>query len=755
MPGYQEDIAKLVAGLADWFTDDRELERGRMTSRLYPYEMLFSPIQAGRLKIKNRIVMGPMGNINMAEETGRPSNKMIEYFIERAKGGVGLICTGLVPVNATTDPSVMDADGLCTLPLIDRHRTKLTSWKNLADGCHAHSARVFIQLTPGFGRVGNPECLIKNHRLPVSASWNRNYYVPLIPCRPLLDMECRKLIKSAGQAAVDARALDFDGVYLHGHEGYLLDQMTSPAFNRRKRGRYADWQAFGIDLIRELRRRCGDDYPIMYRIDLTLAFAETYGDRMNTVKSLKTYRNERSVQMTLDYMRSLVKAGVDLFDVDLGGYDNWWLPHPPYPMPPGAFLAVSRIVKEYFAKYEVKSNLGQEVPIVAVGKLGFPDLAEQALRDGMCDMIMLARPLLADPYWPNKAFADRVKEIVPCIGDQEGCLNQIVKGTHIQCAVNPRTGFEDMIGEIHPTPEPRKIAVVGAGPAGVYCACLAAMRGHDVALYDRGDKAGGNLIPGSLPKIKYEVANFVRYLNDYVAMCSENHGLSVNFKTEVTPQTLKDAGYDVIVTCTGTTPAAPVLNGIDLPHVVQAVDFLKDPAPAEEAERVVVVGGGDVGCEIAYMLAYEKDKRDVTVIEMLPYFMKGSCTANRGFIIHHLELADIKLMNCTRLNKVVEGGVEILRNRSKTVPDPFVTWEPIIPETVENPFSKKVEVEEERVTLPADLVVLAVGARPNDTLYYECVRQRLAAEIHNIGDSMNPAMVLEATKAGYALGTSL
>ena len=183
----------------------------------------------------------------------------------------------------------------------------------------------------------------------------------------------------------------------------------------------------------------------MYRIDLSLALNETYGKRMAEVGSLKKFSRERTVEMTLDYMANLVKAGVDIFDVDLGCYDNWWLPHPPGPMPPGLFLPVARLVKDYFAAKDIRSNAGMPVPVVAVGKLGYPDLAEQALREGMCDMVMLARPLLADPEWPNKAYAGRVSDIRPCIGDQEACLNEFIHGGHVQCAVNPRSGFEDVL----------------------------------------------------------------------------------------------------------------------------------------------------------------------------------------------------------------------------------------------------------------------------------------------------------------------
>ena len=344
---YERTLEELVRGFGDWFREDAALQYAQMTQQLYPYTRLFEPIQVNGVRIRNRLVMGPMGNINMADEMGRPSAKMIAYFAERARGGVGLITSGLVPVSQDIDPTVTELGDRSYFPRLDKSRTVWVGWRTLAQAVHAHGARFFIQLTPGLGRVGSPECLIKKWRLPVSASWNPSYYMPAIPCRPLTDGECGKIIRAAGQAAADAQALLIDGVYLHGHEGYLLEQMSNPAFNRRKLGKFSDWQAFGLELVREIRSRVGRAYPIMYRLDLSLALNATYGERMQTVGSLRAFRRERTVDMTLSYIANLVKAGVDMFDVDLGCYDNWWLPHPPEGMPPGCYLPISRIVKAY------------------------------------------------------------------------------------------------------------------------------------------------------------------------------------------------------------------------------------------------------------------------------------------------------------------------------------------------------------------------------------------------------------------------
>ena len=747
-------IQELVDGYGDWFRDEKRLRCGQMTKQLYPYDTMFSPIRINRLTVKNRLVMAPMGNISMCEETGRPNDKMIQYFIERAKGGVGLITSGLVPVSFGIDPSIIELGELSYFPRIDRTRTVFAAWRDIAAGVHAYGAKFFIQLTPGLGRVGNPQCLINSLKMPVSASWNPNFYMAQVPCRPLSGGKLRKIIKNAGQAAADAKAAQIDGVYLHGHEGYLLEQLTNPAFNRRRLGHFADWQAFGVDMVREIRRRVGDAYPIMYRIDLSLALGETYGEKMRGT-SLKKFTNGRTVEMTIDYMKNLVKAGVDMFDVDLGCYDNWWLPHPPGSMPPGCFLEVAQLVKERFARDGVKSNAGMEVPVVGVGKLGYPDLAEAALRGGMCDMVMLGRPLLADPEWPIKAYQGRVEDICPCIGCQEGCLNEFVEGGHPQCAVNPRTAFEHVYPAVPPQAEkPKKIGVVGAGPAGVMLAVEAARRGHHVQLLEKSGRIGGRLLPGGVPKIKFDIANYRQYLEHLVQKAAETHDLTFLPNTTADADWLAQQGYDAVVVATGSADTKLPLPGFDSANVVQATELLMHPEKAEGAKNVVVVGAGVVGCETAYWLRYEHDK-DVKVVEMTPYIMNHVCTANRGHLIHYLQRAGVELLNCTRVTGYADGSVQAMRNVSKTVPDPYVTWHPILPENVENPLAPKLKTEEQAISLPADLVVIAAGGRADDALFLELQRRRIAPEVYNIGDSLQVGKVHEAVRAAYALARTL
>ncbi len=243
-------------------------------------DILFEPINIGGCKIKNRLVMAPMGNINMADPIGRPLNKMIEYFGLRAKGGCGLLITGLVPVSYGIDHTVEEDNDTTYFPRIDgSSRTRMSGWRDLTSKVHAYDSKIFMQLTAGLGRVGSPESFLKGKMLK-SASINKNFYVPVVPHLPLTDRAIKKIVKSFGQCAVNAKACGFDGIHLHGHEGYLMDQLTSKPWNRRKFGRYSNLHQFAIDVVKEIKHRCGDDFPIIYRIDLTQGLRESYGDEI-------------------------------------------------------------------------------------------------------------------------------------------------------------------------------------------------------------------------------------------------------------------------------------------------------------------------------------------------------------------------------------------------------------------------------------------------------------------------------------------
>ena len=743
-------LDKLEDYYGDWFLRE---DAPKMTKNLYPYHNLFSPITINKCEIKNRIVMGPMGNINMADEHGKPTEKMIKYFVERAKGGVGLITTGLIPTSFGIDPTLFEGDKLSYFPRIDRSRTNISGWRDLAYGVHSFGSKIFIQLTAGLGRVGNPECLVKQLKLPVSASWNPNFYIPQIPCKRISDHALKKIIKNTAQASSDAQVSGIDGVYLHGHEGYLLEQLTNPAFNRRKLGRYADYMQFGVDMVAAIRLRCGKDYPIMYRIDLSLALNSTYSDKMNKIGSLKKFKNERTIEQTLEYMDKLVAAGVDIFDVDLGCYDNWWLPHPPATMPSGCFASISELVKKHFESKNMLSNAGKPIAVVCVGKLGYPDLAEQVLRDNKADMVMLSRPLLADPYWPQKAYDGRVEEIRPCIGCHEACIKEFLEGGHPQCAVCARTGFEDT-DTFEPAAKQKRVAVVGAGPAGVVATKTLAHRGHKVDLYEKTNNIGGMLNLASVAKNKYELKNYVQYLSNEIEKLQKDGKLDVFLGKNAAFEELKAQKYDAIIFATGSKCVGLNIDGAVLPHVHTVVEALENPTIFDAAKSVAIIGGGDSGCELAYMLAYEKQKQ-VSIIESESELMRTSCTANRGHILHYLEKAGVKTYNCARVQKIEEGYVDILANVHRSVPNPYCTWQPVLPENVVNPLAKKIKEKYKAIVVDADIVIFAAGTKSENDLYKRAYAEQIAPEIYAIGDAQKCGKVFVAVKQAYNLAKSI
>jgi len=262
------------------------------------------------------------------------------------------------------------------------------------------------------------------------------------------------------------------------------------------------------------------------------------------------------------------------------------------------------------------------------------------------------------------------------------------------------------------------------------------------------------LVPGSLPRIKFDLRNYLAYLEHTLERHIREHGLEIHFNTTATTALLREGDFDAVVICSGGRPTVPPVEGVDLPHVVQAVDLLWGPALAERARHVVVIGGGEVGCEVAHFLSGELGKT-VTVVEMLPYLMKDACTANRGYLIHYLEKQGVRLLNCSVLRRVQEGAVTVVQNVSPSVPPAYVTWSPVLPENVVNPLARPIREQPEEVTITADLVVLATGTEPDDALFEDCLRERVAPEIHRIGDAFQPGSIFEATKTGYALGRAL
>jgi 2-enoate reductase len=709
---------------------------------------LFTPGNIGSCKLKNRVIMAPMGNINMADPIGRPSQKMIDYFTERAKGGTGMLITGLVPVSYGIDPTVSEDNDTTYFPRIDgSSRTRMSGWRDLTAAVHSYNSKIFIQLTAGLGRVGSPEPALKG-KLLKSASINSNFYVPMVPHLPLTDHQLKKIIKSFGQCAINAKVSGFDGVQIHGHEGYLMDQLTSAPWNRRLFGRYKNKFQFAIDVVREIKELCGAHFPILYRIDLTQALQQTYGD---TIFKKKFRNMERTIEEGLEFCRLLAEAGVDAFDVDKGCYDNWFYPHPPayFKDMPYVKEAAGR-VKEYFQKHNIKAQ------VVAVGKLGKPEVAKRVITEGIADFVMLGRPLLADPYWCQKVAAEKDKEVIHCIGDQEGCIQSFILGGHPCCSVNPYSGFED-VKKLTPADKPKTVAIIGGGPGGCEAARTCFLRGHKVTLFEKSSILGGQLIPGRMMQIKHDITRYVENLT-YQMEQLQQKGLEIKLNTAVKIDDIKDK-YDVIICANGLTPVIPKLEGMDkIPYVESRQLLLDNMKLPDHVKKITIVGGGIVGCELAYSLAHEQQK-EVTVVEMLPVLMKGVVHANRSMLLWLMMgqgsatenagdklKTPVKAYTASKVVKFDKNRVIIHANRKRK--DPYTPWETLISDNVHVPFNKKLDPSNvEEIILETDLVVFATGGVSDDALYYELLKSKAAPAIYSVGDSARPGKVWEAITA--------
>ena len=262
------------------------------------------------------------------------------------------------------------------------------------------------------------------------------------------------------------------------------------------------------------------------------------------------------------------------------------------------------------------------------------------------------------------------------------------------------------------------------------------------------------MIPGSVPRNKFDFDNYRIFVENNVLKANEEGKLRLYLNTEATAERLKQEGYDVIVTAVGTDAATLKLPNMEQVKTVQATDLLADPSVLGDAKKIVVIGGGVVGCETAYWLSYEHAK-DVTVVEMLPYFMDGSCTANRGHLIYYMKKNGVRLMNMTKVVGFGENAVKVSRNTHKNVPNPYNTWQPILPKNVVNPLAPKIADEYEEETLNADLVVFAMGGRANESLFYQLQEAKAAPELYNIGDSFAGGRVLEANRAAFRLAREI
>ncbi len=537
---------------------------------------LLEPGNIGSMELKNRVIMPAMGIRGTVEKDGDWGDRVIAYYTARAAGGVSLIMPEMVFVSRALEP----AASFCIDLASDQH---LRSVRRLADALGQYGCKLGVQLTAGFGRVVPPyilpewwtEAPLPEQLRPVSASSNDNHYLPArrkFDARPLTTAEVAALALSFGSAARRAREAGAACVELHGHEGYLLDQFMTALWNRRD-DHYGGTPEKRLNLAREaiaaIKRDAGADFPVIYRFGLTHYLP-----------------GGREPEEGLWIARELAKMGVDALHVDAGCYETHWWPHPPQYQEPGCMVALAEQVRRQVS-----------IPVIAVGRLQYPDVAESVLAGDKADFVAIGRGLLADPDLVNKIAAGNDEDIIPCIGCHEGCLWQMAEGKPTSCAVRPTTGHE-LEWPLLPIKRRASLLVVGGGPAGIEAARAGAERGFAVTLWEATSTLGGNLWPAAEPEFKLDVARYLGYLRRLATSLP----IEVVLNKRATARDIADFGADHVVLATGAVMESAPFRSTDTVKVLTAIDLLTGRETCQ-GTHVLVTGGGLVGCETAVHLA--------------------------------------------------------------------------------------------------------------------------------------------------------
>jgi 2-enoate reductase len=658
------------------------------------YPHLFAPLNIGKVDLKNRIAMAPMGIIGLTEPDGNPNQRAIDYYIERARGGVGLIITSVFKVESEIERNVH------TEHMINSASTR--PFSEICEAVHALGTKIFVQLTAGFGRVAPPRIL---RTQPVSASIVPNYHDPSLLCRPLEIVEIEKIVKAFGQAAAILVDSGVDGVELHGHEGYLLDQFTTAIWNFRTDKYGGDLQkrlTFPVEVLSEIKKRAGADFPVQYRFGLKHYIK---GLRSGALSGEKYIEAGRDIPEGLAMAKLLEQVGFDALHVDAGCYDSWYWAHPPGYQEHGCMADMAAEVKKIV-----------NIPVIAVGRLDIPELAEKVIAAGQADIVAIGRGLLADAKWPLKAASGKEDDIRPCIGCHDGCIGRFFRGKQLCCTVNPACGRERLYS-LTPADEPKNVMVIGGGIAGMEIARVATLRGHKVILYEKNNYLGGHLIEASVPDFKRDLATLLEWHKKQL----KDLGVEVKLGTLVSEDLIEREKADVLIVATGSIPLIPDIPGIEKNNVITCIDLLLGKKTA--GKSVIVIGGGLVGCETALWLVQQGKK--VTLIEMLPELMTGGLVIpgmNKVMLLDLIALNKVNILLGAKVEAITAEGAVVVQNK-------------------------------QRKSITADTLVLAVGLKSENRLYNSLTGK--AAFLYSVGDCTQPRNILGAIWDGYEVGRTI
>ncbi|HXZ95353.1 MAG TPA: FAD-dependent oxidoreductase [Dehalococcoidia bacterium] len=595
------------------------------------FKKVFEPTNIGQMKVKNRIVMPPMGT-NYAEAGGAVTQRMLDYYEARARGGVGLI---IVEGSAPSLRCNMSFQGSPSHQASLGDDKFIPGWRKLTDAAHKFNARIAIQIM--HGTLENWE----GKAVQVSPS------PVIVPARmmgilggsphELTVEEIAERVKWFASAARRAREAGFDGVEIHGAHQYIVAAFLSSATNQRKDkygGSVENKARFLVEILQAVKREVGPGFPVWVRFN-----AQEWGVEHGV-----------TVEETKQMVPLAVEAGAQALHVSAYGAGSY-ITTAPIPDTPGFLVPLAEEVKKL-----------TKVPVIAVGRLGL-ELGEKILEEGKADLIAIGRRLLADPDLPNKVAEGRLDEVTACIGCME-CIERLAfdeRGEGVTCVVNPALGRERAY-KIKPVKKAKNVVVVGGGPAGMQAAIVAAQRGHKVILFEKDANLGGQLNIAALPPFKGDIFPWINYLVNQV----KKAGVAVKLNTDATADLVTKSKPDAVVIATGGTPAMPDIPGINKSNVVTAQDVLSGKAKA--GQNVVIIGGGMVGCETGHYLAEQGKK--VTIIEVLKRMANDMFIMTRRRLMDGLRSKKVTLLASATCEEMEEGSVRVTTadGKRETIP---------------------------------------------------------------------------------------
>ena len=665
------------------------------------YKYLFSPITINTVEIKNRIVYPALGLMYSYDR--KLNDRYYNYFEERAKGGAGIVTVGPVGVDFI-------GSGMVVLSLAEDEA--IPSFKRLTESIRKHGATPWIQLFHA-GAYSHP--ILIDGKDPIGPSPIYSKYSKATP-REMTKEDIEIVQDAFGNAALRAKEAGFSGVEIIACGGYLLNQFLSPLKNQRTDkygGSFENRLRFPDELIRRVRERLGPDFPLTIRMAGN-DFVPGSNTDLETPEIAKVYE----------------KAGVDAISVT-GGWHETRIPQLPMDLPRTAYA---------FLALNVKNAVS--VPVAASNRISDPFSAEKIIRDGYADMVNLARVLVADPEWPKKAFEGREQEIRPCVACSQGCTDQVFSGQPVYCAGNPRTAFEGE-RQVVKTTSPKRVMVVGAGPAGLEAAVTATQAGHQVELYEKDSDIGGQLWIAGAPPHKRELLEFIRY---YTAMIKK-YDIPLFLNTNVDIDLIKSNHPDHLLLAEGAEAVIPPIAGADAPDVITAWDLLKEDRIL--GREVAVIGGGAVGLETAmfiaakgtitpeilhFLFAYEAETVDrlreimfrgtstVTVFEMLPKAGADVGKSTKWVLFDNLKRYGVNIVTHAKVISI-DGGNVLFDHEGATK------------------------------TMTFDNVILASGSTSVNRLSKRV--RKLGIPYDVIGDSVQPGKIDTAIHGGFLAATNL